>query len=227
MANNPTLHTTATSRSEQSVLATNKVLRNTYALLSMTLLFSAATAGLAMTLDLPHPGLIVSLLVMFGGLFLIHTLKNSVWGLAATFAWTGFLGLSLGPMLNAYIQAFSNGHQLIMMAMGGTGITFLGLSAYVLKSRKDFSFMGGMLMAGMIVAILGMIALMFFQVPAASLGLSAMIVLLMCGFILYDTSNIVQGHQTNYILATVGLYLNLYNLFIHLLHLLAAFSGDD
>ena len=215
------------SRSEESILATNKVLRNTYALLSMTLLFSAGTAAVAMTMGLPHPGLIISLVVMFGGLFAIHALKNSVWALPVLFAWTGFFGLSVGPMLNMYLQAFSNGHQLIMMAMGGTGITFLGLSAYVLTSRKDFSFMGGMLRAGMIVAILAMVGLMFFPVPAASLAMSAVVVLLMSGFILYDTSNIVQGHQTNYILATVGLYLNIYNLFIHLLHLIAAFSGDD
>ena len=215
------------SRSEESILATNKVLRNTYALLSMTLLFSAGTAALAMTMGLPHPGLIVSLVVMFGGLFAINALKNSAWALPVLFAWTGFFGLSVGPMLNMYLQAFSNGQELIMMAMGGTGVTFLGLSAYVLTSRKDFSFMGGMLRAGMIVVILAMIGLMFFPVPAASLAMSAAVVMLMSGFILYDTSNIVQGHQTNYILATVGLYLNIYNLFIHLLHLIAVFSGDD
>ena len=116
---------------------------------------------------------------------------------------------------------------VVMMAMGGTGITFLGLSAYVLTSRKDFSFLSGMLSAGIIVVILGMVGLWLFPIPAASLAMSAVIVLLMSALILYDTSNIVQGHQTNYILATVGLYLNIYNLFIHLLHLISAFSGDD
>ncbi len=218
---------TAVSRSEQSVLATNKVLRNTYALLAMTLLFSAATAATAMALNLPHPGLIISLVVMFGGLFAINALKNSAWALVVLFAWTGFLGMTLGPILNMYLQMFSNGHQLIMMAMGGTGITFLALSGYVLTSRKDFSFMGGFLMAGIIVAVLASLALIFFPVPAASLAISAVVVMLMCGFILYDTSNIIHGHQTNYILATVGLYLNIYNLFLNLLQLLAAFSGDD
>ena len=218
---------TAVSRSEQSVLATNKVLRNTYALLAMTLLFSAGTAATAMTLNLPHPGLIISLVVMFGGLFAINALKNSAWALVVLFAWTGFLGMTLGPILNMYLQMFSNGHQLIMMAMGGTGITFLALSGYVLTSRKDFSFMGGFLMAGIIVAVLASLALIFFPVPAASLAISAVVVMLMCGFILYDTSNIIHGHQTNYILATVGLYLNIYNLFLNLLQLLAAFSGDD
>ncbi len=218
---------TAVSRSEQSVLATNKVLRNTYALLAMTLLFSAGTAATAMTLNLPHPGLIISLVVMFGGLFAINALKNSAWALVVLFAWTGFLGMTLGPILNMYLQMFSNGHQLIMMAMGGTGITFLALSGYVLTSRKDFSFMGGFLMAGIIVAVLASLALIFFPVPAASLAISAVVVMLMCGFILYDTSNIIHGHQTNYILATVGLYLNIYNLFLNLLQLLAAFNGDD
>ncbi|HAC34590.1 MAG TPA: BAX inhibitor protein, partial [Gammaproteobacteria bacterium] len=178
-------------------------------------------------LNLPHPGLIISLVVMFGGLFAINALKNSAWALVVLFAWTGFLGMTLGPILNMYLQMFSNGHQLIMMAMGGTGITFLALSGYVLTSRKDFSFMGGFLMAGIIVAVLASLALIFFPVPAASLAISAVVVMLMCGFILYDTSNIIHGHQTNYILATVGLYLNIYNLFLNLLQLLAAFNGDD
>jgi len=218
---------TVATRGGQSVLATNKVLRNTYALLAMTLLFSAGAAAMAMAMNLPHPGMIVSLVVMFGALFAIHALKNSVWALPILFAWTGFMGMSLGPILNMYLQVYSNGHELIMMAMGGTGVTFLGLSAYVLTSRKDFSFMRGMLMAGMIVAVLAMIGLMFFPVPAASLAISAVVVLLMSGFILYDTSNIIHGYQTNYILATVGLYLNIYNLFIHLLHLFSAFGGDD
>ncbi len=218
---------TVATRGGQSVLATNKVLRNTYALLAMTLLFSAGAAAMAMAMNLPHPGLIVSLVVMFGGLFAIHSLKNSVWALPILFAWTGFLGMSLGPILNMYLQVYSNGHELIMMAMGGTGVTFLGLSAYVLTSRKDFSFMRGMLMAGMIVAVLAMLGLMFFPVPAASLAISAVVVLLMSGFILYDTSDIIHGRQTNYILATVGLYLNIYILFTHLLSLVAAFSGDD
>ena len=215
------------SRSEESILATNKVLRNTYALLSMTLLFSAGTAALAMFLNLPHPGLIVSLVVMIGGLIGINVLKNSVWALPVLFAWTGFMGMTLGPMLNMYLQVYSNGHQLIMMAMGGTGITFIGLSAYVLNSRKDFSFLGGFLIAGLIVFLLAAIGLWFFHAPMLSVAWSAGMILLISGFILYDTSNIVQGHETNYIMATVGLYLNIYILFTHLLRLLAFFTGDD
>ena len=128
-----------------SVLATNKVIRNTYALLSLTLLFSAMTAGVAMALDFPYPGIMITLIGYFGLLFLTVKLRNSVWGLASVFALTGFMGLTLGPILNAYVNHFANGSQLVMMAMGGTGLTFVGLSGYALTTRKDFSFMGGFL----------------------------------------------------------------------------------
>lgn len=210
-----------------SVLATNKVIRNTYALLSLTLLFSAMTAGLAMALDFPYPGIMITLIGYFGLLFLTVKLRNSVWGLASVFALTGFMGLTLGPILNAYVNHFANGSQLVMMAMGGTGLTFVGLSGYALTTRKDFSFMGGFLMAGVLIAFLAGLAAIFFSLPGLALAVSSMFVALMAGMILYQTSELIHGGETNYIMATVGLYVSIYNLFTSLLHLLGVFSGDD
>ena len=210
-----------------SVLATNKVIRNTYALLSLTLLFSAMTAGLAMALDFPYPGIMITLIGYFGLLFLTVKLRNSVWGLASVFALTGFMGLTLGPILNAYVNHFANGSQLVMMAMGGTGLTFVGLSGYALTTRKDFSFMGGFLMAGVLIAFLAGLAAIFFSLPGLALAVSSMFVALMAGMILYQTSALIHGGETNYIMATVGLYVSIYNLFTSLLHLLGVFSGDD
>ncbi len=210
-----------------SVLATNKVIRNTYALLSLTLLFSAMTAGLAMALDFPYPGIMITLIGYFGLLFLTVKLRNSVWGLASVFALTGFMGLTLGPILNAYVNHFANGSQLVMMAMGGTGLTFVGLSGYALTTRKDFSFMGGFLMAGVLIAFLAGLGAIFFSLPGLALAVSSMFVALMAGMILYQTSEIIHGGETNYIMATVGLYVSIYNLFTSLLHLLGVFSGDD
>ncbi|WFP50517.1 Bax inhibitor-1/YccA family protein [Methylomonas sp. EFPC3] len=218
---------TATTRSEASVLATNKVLRNTYMLLAMTLLFSAATAGLSMALNLPHPGMIVSMVGYFGLLFLTTRFSNSAWGLVWVFALTGFMGMTLGPILNMYVNAFSNGHQLIMTALGGTGVIFLGLSGYALTTRKDFSFMAGFLMVGVLVAFFAGLAAVLFSVPALSLAVSAMFILLMSGMILFQTSEIIHGGETNYILATVSLYVSIYNLFVSLLQLLGVFGGDD
>ncbi len=216
----------AVARSTTAVRESNKLIRNTYTLLAMTLLFSAFTAGVSMTLNLPHPGLIITLVGYFGLLFLTTKLRNSVWGLAAVFALTGFMGLTLGPMLNAYLS-LPNGTELVMTAMGMTGVIFLGLSAYTIRSRKDFSFMGSFLVAGILVAFLAGLAAVFFSLPGLALGVSAMFVLLMCGLILYETSNIVNGGETNYIMATVTLYVSIYNLFTSLLHLLGVFSGDD
>ena len=210
-----------------SVLATNKVIRNTYALLSLTLLFSAMTAGLAMALDFPYPGVMITLIGYFGLLFLTVKLRNSVWGIASVFALTGFMGLTLGPILNAYVNHFANGSQLVMMAMGGTGLTFVGLSGYALTTRKDFSFMGGFLMAGVLIAFLAGLGAIFFSLPGLALAVSSMFVALMAGMILYQTSEIIHGGETNYIMATVGLYVSIYNLFTSLLHLLGVFSGDD
>lgn len=214
------------ARSRQSALQTNKLLRNTYALLAMTLGFSAVTAGVSMAFNLPHPGIIITLVGYFGLLFLTAKLRNSVWGIASVFALTGFMGLTLGPIINAYM-GLANGPQIVMQALGATGIVFLALSAYAIKSEKDFSFMGGFLFVGILVAFLAGLAAFFFNMPGLSLAVSAMFVLLMSGLILYETSNIIHGGETNYIMATVTLYVSIYNLFTSLLHLIAVFSGND
>ncbi len=214
------------TRSESQILATNKVLRNTYALLSMTLLFSAATAGIAMVLNLPPFNPILTMVGYFGLLFATAKTANRGLGLLFVFLLTGFMGLTLGPILNLYL-ATANGSQLVMTALGGTGVIFLALSGYALTSRKDFSFMGGFLMVGILVAFLGGIGAMIFSIPMLSLAVSGMFVLLMSGLILYETSNIIHGGETNYIMATVTLYVSIYNLFLSLLHLLTAFGGDE
>lgn len=211
----------------QSALASNKVLRNTYALLALTLLFSGAVAGTAMTMNAPYPGLIITLVGYFGLLFAVEKTKNSGWGLVWVFALTGFMGYTLGPILNAYLGAFANGGELVMTALGGTGMIFLGLSAYALASGRRFNQWAGALLVGILVAFLLGIGAILFHLPALSLAVSAMFVLLMSGLILYQTGEIVHGGETNYISATVTLYVSLYNLFLSLLHLLAFFSGDD
>jgi modulator of FtsH protease len=217
---------TAISRSASGALASNKVIKNTYLLLAMTLLFSAATAGASMAMNLPHPGLIITMVGYFGLLFLTQKFSNSALGLLFVFALTGFMGLTLGPILNMYLS-LPNGGQVVMTAMGGTGAIFLGLSAYALTTRKNFSFMGGFLMVGILVAFLAGLGAVIFEMPLLSLAVSAMFVLLMSGLILYQTSELIHGGETNYILATVTLYVSIYNLFLSLLQLLSAFSGDD
>ena len=222
--NNPA--TLVASRSQTATLATNKVIRNTYTLLSMTLLFSALTAGISMAMNLPHPGLLLTLGGYFGLLFLTAKFRDRALGLAFVFALTGFMGYTLGPILNAYL-AMPNGGQVVMTAMGATGVIFLGLSGYALTSRKDFSFMGGFLMVGILVAFLAGLGAIFFAMPALSLAVSSMFVLLMGGLILYETSNIIHGGETNYIMATVTLFVAIFNLFTSLLHLLGFMNGDD
>jgi modulator of FtsH protease len=214
-------------KSEAGILTTNKLLRNTYMLLSMTLLFSAFTAGLSMFLNLPHPGMLITMVGYFGLLFLTQKLSNSAWGIVSVFALTGFMGMTLGPILSMYIHNISNGTELVMMALGGTGVIFLGLSAYALTSRKDFSFLGGFLMVGVLVAFLAGIGAMVFAIPALSLAVSAMFIMLMAGMILFQTSAMVNGGETNYILATVNLYVTIYNLFLSLLQILGVFGRDD
>jgi modulator of FtsH protease len=208
-----------------SVLDTNKVIRNTYILLSMTLAFAAVTAGTAMALNLPHPGLIITLVGYFGLLFATMKLRNSGWALVSIFALTGFMGYTLGPIISHYL-AMPNGGQTVMTAMGGTAAIFLGLSAYALTTRKDFSFMGGFLMVGILVAFLAGLGAIFFEMPGLSLAVSAMFVLLMSGLILYETSNIIHGGETNYVAATVTLFVSIFNLFTSLLHLLGFASND-
>ncbi len=213
-------------RSQAAAISSNRVLRNTYALLSMTLLFSALTAGVSMALQLPHPGLLLTLGGYFGLLFATMKFRDSVWGLAFVFALTGFMGYTLGPILNAYL-AMPNGGQVVMTAMGATGAIFLGLSAYALTSRKDFSFMGSFLAVGILVGFLAGLGAVFFEMPGLSLAVSAMFVLLMSGLILCETSNIIHGGETNYIMATVTLFVSIFNLFTSLLHLLGFMNSDE
>jgi len=214
---------------QTAVASTNKVLRNTYMLLSMTLIFSAMMAGVAMAINAPYMGWI-PLLLAFGLLFAINKMRNSVWGIALVFAFTGILGFSLGPILNFYMQT-AGGTQVVMTAMGLTGLIFFSLSGYVLMTKKDFSYMAGFLMTGMWVVI-GCIVLMLvgglfgWQISGLHLAISAAIVILMSGFILFDTSRILHGGETNYIMATVSMYLSIYNLFASLLHLLGV-MGDE
>ena len=215
-----------TQRTE-AVLATNKLIRNTYTLLAMTLAFSAVTAGIAMMVNMPP----MHWLLTIGGylvlLFLTAKSANSAMGLVWIFALTGFMGLTLGPIISFYLQVFSNGHQLVMMAFGGTAAIFLGLSGYALTTKRDFSFLGGFLMIGVLVAFLAGIAAVVFSIPALSLAVSAMFILLMSGLILFQTSQLVHEPDTNYILATVSLYVSIYNLFLSLLHIFGIFGGDD
>lgn len=213
-------------RSSASALQTNKVLRNTYMLLGMTLLFSAFTAALSVALRMPP----MTYLLSIGGAFLLMWLvlprtADSSAGLATVFGITGLLGFALGPMLTMYLS-LPNGPQLVMTALGGTAVIFLSLSAYALTTKRDFSFMGGFLMVGFMVVLIAALANIFLAMPALSLALSAAIIMIMSGFILWDTSRIIHGGETNYIHATVQLYLNIFNIFINLLALLG-FASDD
>lgn len=222
---NPALARSQSTSSAQELLSTHKVLRNTYALLAMTLMFSALTAGVSVMLQLPHPGLIITLVGYFGLLFLTTKFQNSGIGLLCVFALTGFMGYTLGPILSAYLS-LPNGTQIVAMAMAGTGAIFLALSGYVLTTRKDFSFLGGFLMVGILVGFLGGLGAYFFALPALSLAISAMFILLMSGLILYETSNIIHGGETNYIMATVTLFVAIFNLFVSLLSILGFASQE-
>lgn len=224
--NTPMGTTTSTSTGAPLAADVARVLRNTYGLLAMTLLFSAGVAGGSVALGLPAPGLVISLVGMLGLLFLTHKLANSGWGLLSVFAFTGFMGYTMGPVIGRTL-AIDGGGQIVTMALASTAVTFLALSAWVLTTKRDFSFMGGFLFAGMIVALLAGLGAAFFQIPALALGVSAMVVLLSAGLILFETSRIVSGGETNYVLATVGLYVSIFNLFSGLLSLLGIGSGDD
>lgn len=221
------------ARLDQAVVRTggrtiemNTVLKNTYMLLALTLLFSGAVAGLSMVMNMPYLGIIPTLIGYFALLFLTHKFRNSVWGLVLVFLFTGFMGMTLGPILSLYINNLANGAQTVMLALGGTGVIFVGLSAYALVTRKNFGFLGGMLFVGILVAFVAGLAALLFSIPALSLAVSAMFVLLMSGLILWQTSAIIHGGETNYIMATVTLYITIYNLFTSLLHLLGIF-GDE
>ncbi len=217
----------AVARPQTSVVSTNKVIRNTYSLLSMTLLFSALMAGLSMVMNMPP----MVNLIAFGGSvvllwFVLPRTANSATGIFVVFGITGLLGFALGPILSLYL-AMANGGQVVATALGGTGVIFLGLSGYALTTRKDFSFLGGFLIVGFLVVILAALANIFLAIPALSLAISAAVIMIMSGFILYDTSRMINGGETNYVLATVSLYLSIYNIFVSLLQILGAFSGDD
>jgi modulator of FtsH protease len=220
------------SGSVASSTETNKVVRNTYTLLSMTLLFSAVMAGISIAIQPPSfTGIVCSLGALAMVWLVLPRTANSAAGIGVVFGITGLLGFGLGPMLTHYL-AMPNGTEVVAMAMGSTAAIFLGLTSYVMVTKKDFSFMGGFLMAGMIVVIVSMLALLVagmfgYSMPMASLALSGAVAMLMAGFMLFDTSRIINGGETNYIMATVGIYLSIYNLFISLLHIIGAFSGDD
>lgn len=206
------------------IIQTNSVIRNTYILLSMTLIFSAFTAWLGMVSNAAPMGLMV-LPVYFGLLFLTQSLRNSVWGVVSIFAFTGFMGYTLGPILNFAIHGFSNGPQMVMTALGLTGLIFLALSGYALTTRKDFSYLGGFLFVAAIVGMVASIAGLFFHMAFLQLAVSALFVLVSSGLILFETSQIINGGERNYIMATISLYVSIYNLFISLLQLLMIFSG--
>lgn len=212
---------------QPGLIATHSVLRNTYLLLSLTLLFSAATAGFAMVSGAPYLGALPTLLGYFGLLFLTQYLRNSVWGLVSIFALTGFMGYTLGPILNMYLYGLSNGGQIIMTALGGTGLIFFAMSGYVLTTRKDMSFMTGFIMTGVFVAFIASLAAVFFKLSALALACSGLFMFLSSAMIMWQTSEIIHGGERNYIMATITLYVSLYNIFLSLLNLLSAFSGRD
>ena len=210
---------------EESLLSTHKVLRNTYFLLGLTMAFSAVVAYISMSLNLPYPNLIVLLVGFYGLLFVTNRLANSAWGILAAFAFTGFMGYTIGPILNMYVARGME--DLIMLAFAGTAIIFFACSAYVLTTKKDMSFLSTAIFSLFIVLLLGIVASFFFQIPALAVGISALFVVFSTMTILYETSNIIHGGETNYIRATVSIYVSIYNLFISLLRLLSIFSSDD
>jgi modulator of FtsH protease len=224
--NSPVMTDVTRDYAATSTLAANKVIRNTYMLLAMTLALAAVTAGISMALRLPHPGLIITLIGFFGLLYATSKTRNSGWGLVSVFALTAFMGYTLGPIVSHYLS-LPNGTQTVMMAMGGTAAIFLGLSGYALTTRKDFSYMGGFITVGVLVAFLASLGAVFFEIPALSLTVSAAVVLLMSGMILWETSNIIHGGETNYIMATVSLFVSIINLFTSLLQLLGFWNSSD
>ena len=219
-------YSTVTQRTS-SVLETNKVLRNTYMLLALTLLFSAFTAALSMFLKMPPMTYLISVIgAMVIAMFILPRFANSTAGIGIVFLVTGLLGFGLGPILSLY-AALPNGSNIITLSLAGTGVIFIGLSAYALISKKDFSFLGGFLMVGFLMVLLAAVANIFLQIPAMSLAISAVVIMIMSGFILYDTSRIVNGGETNYVLATIGLYMTIFNIFVSLLQILGIMGNDD
>ena len=206
--------------------AANRVLRNTYIMLSMTLLFSAITAGISMSMNAPLMNPIVTLVVYFGLFFAVNATKNSPMGIVLTFALTGFLGFTIGPILNFYMTTFSNGSELIMMALGSTALIFFGLSAIALNPNRNFSKMGTFLGIGAIVALVAIVANLFLQIPALALAISVIVALISGALIMYQTNAIVRGGETNYIMATVTIYISILNIFLTILQFLGMFAGN-
>lgn len=216
---------TIQTQSQASVLATNKVLRNTYMLLAMTLAFSAIIAAAVVTLNLPAPGFIITLIGVYGLMYLTEKNRNNSMGILFVFLFTGFLGYTVGPLISRYIGAGMG--DIVVLAFAGTAFTFFGLSAYVLTTKKDMSFLSGMMTAGFVVLILAMIGNIFLQIPALSLAISAMFILFSSGAILMQTSSIIKGGETSYISATVTIFVSLYNIFVSLLQILGIMGSDD
>jgi len=215
---------TALTRTSESILQTNKLIRNTYMLLSMTLVFSGVLAYLGMVLNISRGLALGASLVGIGLLwFALPRTQKSAAGIPVLFAVTGLLGLGLGPMLNYYLSVNPN---IIMVALGGTGVIFLGLSAYALATRKDFSFMGGFIFVGLLVAIGAMLLNLFLAIPVLALAISGAVIMIMSGYILFQTSAMIHGGVTNYIAATAGLFISILNIFTSLLQILG-FLGDD
>ena len=217
---------TVSTQVEAKILATNKLIRNTYMLLAMTLVFSAVTATLSVFLRLPP----ITYLLSLGGAivlmwFVLPRTANSTSGIGVVFGITGLLGVGLGPLLSMYLS-LPNGPQIVATALGGTGVIFFALSGYALNTRRNFNFMGGFLATGFLVVLAASLVNIFLGIPAFSLAISATVVMLMSGFLLYETSQMVHGGQDNYVLATVGLYMTIFNLFVSLLHLLGFASND-
>ncbi|MBV8802139.1 MAG: Bax inhibitor-1 family protein [Gammaproteobacteria bacterium] len=215
------------SQNQEILINRSSMLRNTYLLLSLTLLFSAAAAGFAVTKQVSFGSSIVAFILSFVLLFATSALRNSAWGIVTVFAFTGCMGFSLGPMLNQFIHGYSNGGQLIMTALGGTGITFLASSAYIVTTKKDLSHWGKFLMIGLVVCIVAGLANLFFKMPAMQLTISTLLTFISAMLMMYDTSRIVNNGETNYIMATISLYLDIQMLFQNLLMLLGAFNGRD
>lgn len=219
---------TRTITPTRSILQTNSMLRKTYLLLAATLIFSALTAGFAMVTNAPPLNFIILLAVFIGGPFLIMKLRdNPVMGLVALFAYTGIMGYTIGPIINFYLHEYTNGGQLVFTALGGTGAIFVGLSAYALITKKDFSYLAGFVFGGIICAFILGLAAMMFNMPMLSLLVSGAFMLLSCGIILFQTSAIIHGGETSYIMATLNIYIALVNIFLSLLRILGAFSNRN
>lgn len=219
------MNTLIKKHSATSFAVTNSVIRNTYLLLSMTLLFSAFTAFLSSVTNAPYLGLGPTLLLNFGLIYLVHTFKNSAWGILTVFLFTGFFGYTLGPIINFVLHTYANGSELLATSLGLTGAIFFGLSCYAMVSRKNFSYLAGFLFAGITIALVASLMSMFMNIPILHLTISSMFVLIASGMILFETSQIINGGETNYIIATITLYVQIYNLFINLLQILSMFSG--